>query len=272
MPTLAQIYRTTNILSIDVSIGAAVCAAYFIRQQEAETSLVALCCLSLSVWIIYTCDHLLDAVSYKSPATTIRHQFHQRFFWELVVAVVCALVGVSTLLFFLEVETFEWGLVLLTIVVIYFFVSRYLNLLKEITIALVYSMGVFVPVLSQSNDVTHFLQQPTSIGFFIFAMLNLMIFSLFEMEDDIRDGVTSFAVHFGKERTRQISIGLMGAQIIILAMLLLKGTDHRTVILYVVMLAAFVSLISFPGYFGKKERYRLLGDGVFLFPLLSPIF
>ena len=101
MKYLIKFYRFVNILSIDVALGSVCCAAWFAEILNATLKPYALVSLGLTVWIIYTADHLLDARKIHAPASTERHRYHQEnftlLFYLLLFAVLVDLIFVFLL-------------------------------------------------------------------------------------------------------------------------------------------------------------------------------
>src|SRR6187551_3842552 len=93
MGKLNWLYRQLNVLSLDVVAGVVICAVFFSRIFQAHIRPQGLVTLSLTVWIIYTTDHLLDAHRIQGTASTARHRFHQENFFLLFV-----FLGISTII------------------------------------------------------------------------------------------------------------------------------------------------------------------------------
>src|SRR5690606_1037114 len=77
-------YRLLNSLSIDVAAGAVICALFLAEILRSRPGTPALIMLGLTVWIIYSADHLLDARRIEREAVTHRHSFYQRHFQVMV--------------------------------------------------------------------------------------------------------------------------------------------------------------------------------------------
>ena len=92
MNKIISVYRLLNILSIDVAAGAVICALFFARLFEVQIKPYGLISLGLTVWIIYTADHLLDGIKTHHRAATKRHQFHQYHFKVLCVVMIVAII------------------------------------------------------------------------------------------------------------------------------------------------------------------------------------
>src|SRR4051812_9025759 len=151
MNMLSRAYRFLNIISVDVALGAAVGALFFARIFDAPIKSYGVLSLGLTVWIIYTADHLLDAKKITETASTERHRFHQRNFKVLFIALMVASLVVSILIFFIRRPVFIGGLLLSVIVIIYLMLQRYLKFVKEFVGALLYSGGVMLAPLSLMN-------------------------------------------------------------------------------------------------------------------------
>src|SRR5882724_140090 len=139
MKKLFQAYRLLNILSIDVTAGAVISASFFACIFDVTVLPYGLISLGLTVWIIYTTDHLIDARKVKQLASTERHRFHQQHFKLLLSLLIIAVAADAVQLIFIRKVVLIEGLVLASIVGVYFALQRYLRFLKEIFGALLYS-------------------------------------------------------------------------------------------------------------------------------------
>src|SRR5687767_3029402 len=112
MKTVIKFYRLLNILSIDVALGSVCCAAWFAEIFNVNLKPYVLMALGLTVWIIYTIDHLLDARKIHVSASTERHRYHQTNFTPLLYALLIALLVDLIFVFLLRRIVFQWGIVL----------------------------------------------------------------------------------------------------------------------------------------------------------------
>ena len=109
MKGIVDAYRFLNMLSIDVALGAVVCGAFFARIVDIHVRPQGLAALGITVWIIYTVDHLLDVRRMRQEASTERHLFHQRHLRTLSVWVIVAIVLDTIMVLFIRREVFVWG-------------------------------------------------------------------------------------------------------------------------------------------------------------------
>lgn len=266
MNKLLSFYRLLNILSIDVALGAVCCGAWFAKYFDVQLRPYALICLGLTVWLIYTADHLLDARKINGEASSVRHRFHQAYF-----KVLCGLLLLGgmidfVLLFFIRAQVLYTGMLLIGIVAVYLLLNRWLGYIKEIAVASLYCGGVMLPSLSlKTSD----LNGPDAIiimlCFFATALINIMMFSWFDHEADMRDGYNSFSVKFNKGFTQKFIAGLFVLQAIFFLLLFFNG-DFTVLIMLASMNSVLFLIFVRSGRFSEAEYYRLAGDAVFLIP------
>jgi 4-hydroxybenzoate polyprenyltransferase len=267
MTKLKQFYRLLNILSIDVALGAVCSAAWFANYFEVELRIYALICLGLTVWIIYSADHLLDAIQVKGEASTRRHRFHQEHFKGLLIVLGIASMIDFILLFFLRAQVLYAGIFLICVVMVYLLLSRWLTYLKEIAVAGLYCGGVLLPALSLKESGIALTELFVMLCFFLTALINVIMFAWFDHELDIRDGHNSFSTKFGKDFAKNVLIMLFTLQVIFLVMLLVVKSFFPLII-FGTMNGILYLLFIRSSEFSKAEYYRLLGDAVFLIPAL----
>jgi hypothetical protein len=223
--------------------------------------------LGLTVWIIYTADHLLDARKIKHPASTERHRFHQRYFKKLFVLLVVAFVLDVTQLFFIRATVFVEGLGLAFLIALYFLLQRHLKFLKELTGALLYTGGVLLIPLSVKNTSLNSTQVILITQFIITALINLLLFSWFGRSQDEQDNHSSFATTMGWDATKNFLMLLFFLQGG-LTFIQLMSENAMAVVVLVLMNALLLLIFIFRKYFQESDRYRLLGDAVFFVPLI----
>lgn len=238
-------------------------ALMFAKMLKVSLLPYGIAALALSVWIIYTIDHLIDAKEIKGYAATTRHRFHQQHFNILLLALVLAIAIVSVLLFFIRVQVLYGGLLLIGAVLLYLLLHRYLKIPKEILISILYTCGVLLPSLMVTSLSLQALPLTSIVMFMLSAFANLLVFSWYDYEKDKQDGFKSIAITLGKNNT-QVIVCLIGLVSIVLGWL---AKDNTAALLIFSMIAVQVMLIFFPFFFEKQERYRLVGDGAFMLPL-----
>lgn len=265
MQGLIRLYRLLNILSIDVAIGAVCCALFFARLLEVQILPYGLITLGLSVWIIYCVDHLIDASKVKRRASTARHRFHQSHFRQLMIVVAALTTVNAVLIFFIRTPVFIGGIVLMLMVGVYLVLHRFLRFPKEFLIALLYTGGILLPSISVTP--MEFKEWPwlLIVQFLLTALLNLIIFSWFDLDNDRRDGNDSFVTMVGESRSAILILALVTLNVLLC---LLHPAEFSSLILATMNLMLILIFLR-PDVFRKDDRYRIFGDGIFFLPLID---
>jgi len=268
MKKIVEAYKIFNILSLDVAAGTMICASFFARVMDVRILPQGLISLGLTVWIIYTADHLLDARKLKQDASTERHRFHQRHFKSLTfLLIVVTLINVTQIYFIRDI-VFIAGLGLSFLVGIYFLIQQRIGFVKELLGTLLYTGGVLLVPLSVNNQ----LSLPIILlllQFGITAWINLLLFSWIDKPRDEKDKHHSFATTFGLTVTQRVLVFLffIVANLTVIQFAMFPLYRIKTLILS--LMAMFLLLIFLKkDFFEKEDRYRLLGDAVFLLPII----
>jgi hypothetical protein len=268
-----------QLLSIDVAAGALASgslAAWWLGLEMPWAWWVA---LPLSVWVIYTLDHLLDARRLKGQAHTPRHLFHHQHFTVIVIGWMLGFVSC----FFLLPVFLPWqiwwfglgmgGLVLLHLGLVKLIGDRVSWLFhKELGVALIYALGVWGGPLSLIEGDWMSWHWLPLLQFLALALINLLAFSAYEVEVDQLDGHTSFVRAIGRKNTRLL-IGLLAFVHLGIGGYLGKEMalpDAWWLLQAIMAIMLFILLLIsyWPRYFTQAERYRLWGDAVFILPLM----
>ena len=147
--------------------------------------------------------------------------------------------------------------------------NNFLFVYKEIISALVYSLGVFVGPISMSSNGVGLLEIMLFLNVFFIAFINLLVFSLFEQETDKADGFKSIIQTIGERATTVIYLLFFLSVAIDILLFVAFNLEVQTVIILFCMSSILLSLNVWSSYLGRNEAYRILGDGVFLIPLIT---
>ena len=268
MRVILRFYQYLNILSLDITTGAIVCALFFAKIFEVQVKPYGLVALGLTVWIIYTADHLRDAKKIKHSASTKRHRFHQQYFSVLVCFLCAALFLDLVTIFFIRRQVFEWGLILATIVVFYLIVQQYLRFLKEFFIAALYTWGVLLLSITITPITINTEHRLLIVVFGLIAWTNLVLYSWFDQVFDQQDEQNSFVTILGKRTTHFFLYGLFGASFLIAAIQVTVFTTSAPILILSTMNIILFLLFTFRNAFVNDDLYRLIGDAVFLIPAI----
>lgn len=268
-----------NTFSIWVVLGSLVTYWFFALSFNQEPNGVVGLILALSIWVIYTFDHLLDGIQTKGESLSKRHYLHYKYKKSLVVLLIVFSVIILYLVYFqLDYKYVPFGILLFVLTAIHFAINHLVLeqikvrfYIKEVFIALVVSLGFcglpLVPMIP--NDVpssTMFLFVP----FFLLNLSNLMLFSYFDFEEDLENKFISSANIFGPSNALSLAkIGSIISIVLTTAIVLLFTKSYVTSGTLIIM-NGFLLIISFnPTYFKTNGYYRFWGDFIYLFPALA---
>jgi hypothetical protein len=266
MKQLIKFYRLLNILSIDVALGAVCCAAWFASLFSVHLRPYALLSLGITVWIIYTIDHLLDAKKVAGFASTERHRFHQKHFKLLLVGVLVMILVDLFFVFFIRKVVFQSGVVLAGVMVVYFLMQRYLRYVKEFIVAILFSCGVLLPswsISSEGPDVDLVLV----IGqFMTTALINLLLFSWCDRKNDTLDKRESFVTLVGGNAKMFLwTLFVFNGALMVYSILYFTYMMDSVAIIFLMNVILLLIFLQ-PKRFEINDRFRLLGDSIFLLP------
>jgi hypothetical protein len=269
MQRLLRAYGYVNILSLDIAVGAVVSALFFSKILQVRILPYGLLALALTVWIIYTADHLLDARSINRAASSERHRFHQRHFTLLSWLLVIALLVNLFIILYTRKPVLRWGINLASIVFVYLVVQHYLKILKEFLIAILYTAGVLLPSWSVTAVTIGGLHYLLFAQFASVAFINLLIFSWCDYESDLADEQRSFATTVGKDVTVKV-INVLAVLVLALAFYFIAidfFPAAATIIATVGLLHLLVLLLCRKKLL-RNNSYRIFADATFFLPSL----
>ncbi|PLW94793.1 MAG: hypothetical protein C0591_11985 [Marinilabiliales bacterium] len=274
-----QWLRYINILSLDVVLGSVMAAIFACKVLDVEIQTWWLVVIALTVWVMYTADHLLDAWQGKEQLKIRRHSFHFKHMKRILpVWITAAVTSIILSLLELDREIIYLG-ILLGISILIYFGAVYFNkenrpyfLQKELFIALIYVIGIWLAPIAWHGV------NPDGMILMIIANLVLLawaegiIISWYEFHEDIADKHVSFSVLFGKNISRRFIWFLLIMVFVFSISGIFFIADTMTIrfafSIELLMGITLMLLISFPNFFKEDDLYRYVGEGSFLLPAL----
>ncbi len=258
-------------MSIDVAIGGVIMSASIAKLWDVDMPIVVYIALFLCIWMIYTLDHLLDAKKAKEIPTMKRHKFHQQYGTILFYVLFMTAMTSLSVLFFLPPQILLYGGITAGIIAGYFLLTWWLKVFvaKEILIAVLYSSGVcLAPMVLQSEFSLNQLFIYVQVA--LVAFNNLLLFSFYDSEDDLKDGYSSWATINGALQTKRFLTFSMIVSLMIIVLMLILGGESEAYFVFQISLFFMILVLGalFIGVRKLQSEYwfRLLGDGVFMFP------
>ncbi len=278
----SKVIRTANTLSLDVVTGAVLSALFAARLLSVTPGIAYWIILPVSVWVVYTADHLVDAYRLKDNAHTQRHLFHYRHFKTLTMLVLLfSMLNTILAVFFLDHRIVIFGLVVGGVTALYLLAVHLLGeskryyLQKELFVAVIYVSGVWGGPWALSGFGT---KLHTVVLFFIFFLLaigDVLIYTIYEYSTDRLDHHPTLFSLVGRKTTLVLFFGIMAMAAIGSIFVIVESPfflDRAAGKIYLMMGFALLVLVSFPELFRPHNRYRYLGEMVFWLPgILSMI-
>lgn len=234
--------------------------------------------LGLTVWIIYTLDHLMDVKKTTSKPNSPRHIFHFHNQKSLQIAVGISFLNVIFLLiclpslnFLIIPGTVLAGIIACCLGAIYYF-GKKIAFTKEFLIAVFYVLGVMlVPYTLHKNPIpTPF--YALAMLYFLVAWINLLILSYLDKESDEKDGFDSVANWIAPKKLKVLILSFGSLGIIFSLYLYLSQMSYFHIYTSVLLLMLLIHFIYFLDKKRPKETIRKILEASFLLPFLVLLF
>lgn len=254
-------------------LGAVVCNTMFwkLNKIPPEHSFSVVVILGFSVWIIYILDRLLDNQKIDNHPTE-RHVFHQQnaqILWYFIgfLTLICLI-----LIFYLPVIIIIFGIAISLLTAIYLLIISKISSknsfqhYKEPITSLVYVSAVFGTTILHNPTISSLF---IGLIFLLIVFQNLLLFSLLEFKKNMNS--YNLVTYFGIKISNFLVV-LITIISSILGMFLIhySTSDYEiSVVLIEISMSVILLIINqFDHFFMINDRYRWVGDGIFLLPLL----
>jgi hypothetical protein len=268
---LRDFLQQAHWLSLDVTIGAVICNLVFLglpNGQNNHTILISIL-LGVAVFLVYTSDRILD-LKEDVLSDTKRHTFHLKH--QKVLKEIIAIFGFFALLYSLTLPLpviklgFGIGLLVLFYLV---FVNKLkpdnrAMVIKEPITAAIFTIGVVGP--SICLDIHKSWQEwATILMFTLIVLQNIVLFSMYE--NIAKPETNNIAKYLSNNTSRTINTVLF---LIVLSIgSVTFSQNHQDYLAKIILVQMIMSSVlwllnDFVKFFVQEDRYRWLGDGVFL--------
>ena len=278
MKTLQNLYNYFNFLSLDVVLGSLAGMGFFAHLLRVNLVLEIYLVLGLTVWIIYTLDHLLDVRKTKNQPSSPRHKFHFKYGKPISFALTFAFILVVAMLIFLPTLHFLIvpGVILAGVITLilglFYFLGRKTAFLKEFLIALFYILGIaLAPYLFKQTPIPPQLYI-FGVFYFLIAWINLLILSYLDRDLDAKDGFNSVINWITPKKLSSfiLCLGLIGIGLAVYLFLGQVSYFHIYTSILLVML--LIHIIYFLERNKNRETIRKILEVCFLIPFVVFLF
>jgi len=278
-------YRLLEILqflSIDVVVGTLCMAVFATRILNVTANPIWWIILPLSVWVVYSLDHIVDSRKKRDKAVIQRHRFHYIYRRHIITAIaIAAIICLTLCILFLEKQIIIYGSILSGFIFCYLLIIHFstkkksILLQKELIIAVVYTLGIFLAPLIWYNGIPSYPTLYVIFVIFLLAWFEGIMISWFDYDQDIIDGHTSFTIVVGKENTQRFLVfGHMLIEVSLIVGLIITPVSllFYVLLILLVMNALLGIMMLFPESKMSLNYHRLIGDSVFILPGLIAFF
>jgi len=275
MKTVFYYYR---LFSLDIIAGALASCLFAFKIIDVPASIPLFIVLGISVFSIYSFDHIVDGIRKEGFTDTGSHRFffvHRKVLIGIVILAVMA--GISLAVIFLDKEIIKFGIFVGIFLIVYFLFNQTKNtawqkmFFKEFWIAVIYTLVIWgLPIIENSYLVEiPAILMAISFGFLVLG--NVLIYSYYGFISDGLEREKSIAIQFGRKKSRMfIILALCFSADALLAELiffhLFRSIDYTVLIL---MNFGLMLIIYQKDKFEKNNLYGVLADALFLLPVLS---
>ncbi len=269
---LLQLFQA---FSLDVVIGALAVGLFAIKFLLVQPNPWWWLVLALSVWVVYTADHLIDGFHQKRSATIFRHKLHYRFrIFFMTSLFMVSMLTLALVLVFLDTRVLLWGIVIGLGALVYlgFIVlgrKKDFYFQKEFFISLFYVGGIWLAPLVWYGKALSLTVILTMVIFVLLVWAEGLLTALYERESDKGDQMQSFCTFYGRQTTLRLVLLLLILSLLLSwGLLLFTPSLKMEYIVLVIMTTVLIAIHRFPSFFHKNERYRTLGELTFWLPFL----
>lgn len=274
-----KFYRYFHFLSFDIVLGALASTCFAARLFSTRPGLVWWITLALTVWLLYTGDHMLDAWRHRKKVQREMHYFllKQRRLVIYSLGVV-AVVDFMLIINLLDKDLFKYALILAGLVLLFYAMrhvfrkNRFLFIPGELFVLLIYLAGTWLGPLAMVEGGFETSQGLIALIFGAVLLMNLGVISLYDLKLDSRMGIASMAQLLGKKRTKTLLTGTgVGIYLLsVLQFLVFEADRYSQFALILCGMATILLLVVYlPSRFRRNDRYRWTADAVLFMGFLS---
>jgi 4-hydroxybenzoate polyprenyltransferase len=274
-----KIYRYMHYLSLDIVIGALASSCFAAQLFGENPGWIWWLTLALTVWVLYTGDHMLDAWRHRKKVEREMHAFmlKRRKVFRFSIGAV-TLVDSMLIINLLDKELMKYALFLAGLVLLFYAMrhvfrkNRFLLVPGEFFVLLLYMSGTWLgPAVAHGEG----FESGHAMIALIFAgvlLMNLGVISLYDIKLDTRLGLASLARKFGAKGTKNMILGTaIAIYLVSILQFLIFDVDRYSQFAMILagMATIYLLVLYSPSRFRKNDYYRLTVDAVLIMGFLA---
>jgi len=274
-----KIYRYLHFLSIDIVLGTLASSCFAAKLFGSNPGTIWWITLALTVWLLYTGDHMLDALRHRKKVEREMHYFMLKHRKLVIYSLgVVAVVNFILIINLLDKELFKYALVLAGLVLLFYAMrhvfrkNRILQIPGEFFVMLLYMAGTWLgpAVAYEGNfEAGHGMVALIFLGV---LLMNLGVISLYDIKLDSRMGIASLANLLGIKATKNLLLGTaIAIYLVSLLQFLVFEMNHfsKYALILTGMGTILLLVLYYPSRFRKNDYFRLAADAVLYMGFLA---
>ncbi|MCF8381252.1 MAG: hypothetical protein K9H49_16895 [Bacteroidales bacterium] len=267
-----------RLFSIDIIAGALASCLFAFKIIDVQVSVPLLFVLAISVFSIYSLDHVIDGIRKEGMSDTGSHRYfflHRKVLLIIVIFTILSGLGIS--FFYLSLDIIKFGIFAATLLSAYFLFNQIRTavwkklFIKEFWIASIYTLVIWGLPFVESNYSIAYSSVFLAISFGFLVLGNVLIYSYFGFFSDRSEHEKSIAIQFGRRGCRILIFLVLGISFSALLTEILVFHHYRILDYSILFLMNFglLFIINFEEKFERDNLYGVYADALFLLPVLS---
>ncbi len=271
-----RIYQVIRFFSLDIIAGAIASLVFAASVMGIHLSLSYYVIMGVTVWLIYTTDHLMDGAKTRGKSESATHNFFYKYRVPIILVSLMVLVFDFRLIMYrLDEKIIEFAIAPGLAAVVYLVLNRYYEnapkwfFIKEIWIAIIYTIAIWGGPVIYAGDQVNTLQLLLIAAFTLIIFSNVLLFSIYEREKDAKEGNKSFVSDFGLSPAMNITIfALILAILLALTAYIFLSAGLMFCLPVILISAMLLVILTLPKVFSVGNLYGIAADLLLLLFLL----
>lgn len=255
LKVISKLINIIRLLSFDIISGALAGIYYFSNLFGVKSPLFWYITMAVSVWIIYTIDHILDSIKNKRPT------FHyQNKIKLLIITLLLSIINLFIIYYYYPSKLIISSLIPCVLLVFYMLLIHYFRYkaIKELLISIIYTLAIaYFPLYKTDFKMEHH-QYLSFASYFLLVLTNVFTFSYYNSTRIIQK----------RRRKSYVLISTILVLGINIFGIVTQAYSIQYFICQIIMALVIYSCIFLNSSNFIRENYGIIADLVFSIPLL----